>query len=141
MPRSDEARHAYNVRRRVRRWSDKIDPRLSVDERDGELFDGPAIEVLYQRIDVRDGVPYATHDDSIPEDEQRDKLSALFRLLTQKGLPVKYADRDSGAHFPCLEIALDEEYHNRLMATIARGAYEHGAEAMRPLVKHLGLHI
>src|SRR5579871_4869457 len=68
MPRSEEAQHAYNMRRRVQRCIDKVDPRISLGQCDGELFDGPALEVLYRRVEVRDGVYYSFHDDAIPED-------------------------------------------------------------------------
>ena len=141
MARSEQAQNAYNVRRRVQRCIARIDPRLSLGECDGELFDGPALEVVYRRVEARDGLHYVTHDTGILEDEQRDKLLEVFHLLERKGLPVKYADRDSGASFPCLEIALDEGHHNRPLATIARGVYDHGAEAMMPLVRGLGLHL
>jgi hypothetical protein len=36
---------------------------------------------------------------------------------------------------------LDEEFHNRFMATIAKGVYEQGEEAMLPIVRRLGLHL
>jgi hypothetical protein len=129
------------MRRRVQRCIDKVDPRMSLGECDGELFDGPAIEVLYRRLEVRDGVHYSFHDDAVPEEEQKEKLTELFRMLERKGLPVKYADGDTGANFPCLEIALDEDFHNRFMATIAKGVYEQGEEAMLPIVQRLGLHL
>jgi hypothetical protein len=108
---------------------------------DGELFEGPVLDVLYRRLETRQGVRYLHHDDSIPEEEQRERLTELFRALEGKGLPVKYADRSTGAHFPCLEVALDEEYHYSVMTTIAKGVYEHGEEAVRPIVKRLGLRI
>jgi hypothetical protein len=114
---------------------------MTLGQCDGELFDGPALDVVYRRVEVQGGVHYSFHDEAIPEDEQKEKLVELFRMLEGKGLPVKYADRDTGANFPCLEIALDEDFHNRFMATIARGVYELGEEAMVPIVKRLGLRL
>jgi hypothetical protein len=113
---------------------------MALNECDGELFDGPALEVWYRRVEVRGGVHYACHDKAVPEHEQRAKLTELFGVLERKGLPVKYADTGTGAYFPCIEVALNEDFHNCVMATIAKGVYELGEEAMMPIVRRLGLH-
>jgi len=141
MPRSEEARHAYNLWRRVRRAADKVDPRLHVGECDGELFDGPAVDAWYMRAELRVGVPHGVHDDTIPEEEQRARLGALFLALEAKGLPVKYADLDTGASFPCLEVALDERHHNRVLAAVAKIAYELGPERAAEAADILGLRL
>jgi hypothetical protein len=39
VPQSEEAQHAYNVRR-IQHFVDRIDPRLVVGECDGTLFEG-----------------------------------------------------------------------------------------------------
>jgi hypothetical protein len=141
MARSEEAQHAYNMRRRVQRCIDKVDRRLALLQGDGEFFEGPVLEVWYCRTEERSGVSYLRHDESIPEQEQRVRLTALFQLLEGRGIPVKYADQRTGAHFPCLEIALDPEFHVRMMATIAKTAYERGAEQAEAIVRRLGIHL
>lgn len=141
MPRSEDAQCAYNVQRRVQRAVDRIDSRMLVVECDGTLFERPALDVSYRRLEDQNGVTYVVPDDTVPESAQQANLMRLFHVLEDKGLPVKYADRDSGANYPCLEVALDEEYHRQFMTTIAAAVYEQGEEAVLPIVKRLGVHL
>lgn len=141
MPRSDESRHAYNVRRRVQRAVDRIDSRMMVAECDGALFEGPAVDVSYRRLEEHGGVACVVPDDSITEPEQQANLIRLFHVMEGKGLPVTYADRGVGANYLCPEIALDQEYHRQFMTTTAAGVYEQREEAILPIVKRLGVHL
>ncbi len=141
MPRSEDAQYAYNVRRRVQRGVERIDARMLVAECDGSLFEGPAVDVSYRRLVDQTGVTYVVPDDTVPASAQQANLVRLIHLLEDKGLPVRYADRDTGANYPCLEVALDEEYHRQFMTTIAAAVYEQGEEAVLPIVNRLGVRV
>lgn len=146
MPRCEESQHAYNVLRRVKRACTKVDPRIpEPHEGDRYLWEGPVIDIGYWRSVPDEQYPDASrliYDDLlVPYKEQKAKLRELALLLTDKGLPVIYADQDSGTFWPCIEVALDLPFHNAVMARVAGQIYEYGEEAMAPVSQKLRLHI